>query len=143
MAPETNHGGEGEDSGLKRSELRTLRKYVDLWPMDEEERRDTVKQMVDIIRHPKAKRYLKIGAAKTLVAMSKVNIDERKAELPPPPATVNNTQINVSLNGLTDEQLAAMRIASGLLEGCPPLAAIESADGGVAGQSDQPPGDRD
>jgi len=142
MAPEQNHEGEGEGTGLRRSEIRTLRKYVDLWPIDEEERRDTVQQMVNIVRHPKTKRYLKIGAAKTLVAMSKVNIDERRAELPPPPPVQNNTQINVSLNGLTDDQLAAMRTASGLLQGSP-IPTDESAGDRVAGEPDQPPGDRD
>jgi hypothetical protein len=102
-------------------------------PFTEEDRRkarDIVMATLETVHHP---RYV-IAGLNAFASLERVNIAAEANELPPPPQQVNNTQVNVSLNGLTQEQLEAMRTAAGLLE---------SQGSDVAQESPEPPGDRD
>jgi hypothetical protein len=62
---------------LKRSELATLRRMADRYPINSQERADTVAQVMDIVRNAKSKR-LRIAAVKALTGLDKVNLDEVK-----------------------------------------------------------------
>lgn len=137
------HGGNGEaanNSFLKRSELKRLAKMAEgnnsrsRIPFTEEDRRkarDILMATLETVHHP---RYV-IAGLNAFAALERVNIASETNELPPPPAQVNNnTQINVSLNGLTNNELDALRTTAGLLE---------SEGDRVAPRPEEPPGDRD
>ena len=62
---------------LKRSEILALRRFSDRFGIDAQERRGTAEAMLDIVKKSKSNRQ-KIGAAKVIVSMDKVNLDEIK-----------------------------------------------------------------
>lgn len=138
---------------LTRYELNLLARHAEpaksskLVPLTDDDRRkarDILMATLDTVRSPRNV----IASLKTFAAFERVNLTAESNDKPPPPAAVHNTQVNVvSLQGLTNEQLVAMRTTAGLLqadaEGSPSIPAADAGHGGVADQSSQPPGDRD
>ncbi len=73
-------GGAVEKVILRRSELEVLRRMADRYPINDNERMETVACVMDVIRTSKSRRT-RISAVKALTSLDKVNLEEIKTVL--------------------------------------------------------------
>lgn len=96
-------GGDGGACTLRKSELLVLRRMMDRYPISENERAETVAQVLGVLRDAKSMRT-RLSAAKVLAAMDKVNLDEVKTYIGVKMAAKDdgnhksNGDVNISVN---------------------------------------------